>query len=328
MEAVYDFGIAIIRAMQNFSPALDGVMEIFTFLGRIEFYILLIPLLYWAFSPSLGIRLVLILLITDVFGSALKHLFHQPRPYWLGGVKALSEEASYGVPSTHASNSLALWGYLALASKRGWLWALAVLMILGIGLSRPYLGVHFPHDVLVGWLLGGMVIYAFSALEDKASQWAKGTGTAVLLVVILACSAVIILFGWLALAVIAGSPDPERWREFAVLARRPDNYFTLGGFFFGGMSGHVLMVRNFPFKPSASWLRRGASYLLGIAILMLIYLGLDAAFARIAADDTSLGYALRFIRYASVAFWATLLAPWVFLRLRWVERETAYHLQP
>ena len=324
MEALYDFGIAVIQAMQNFSPALDGAMEIFTFLGRIEFYILLVPLLYWTFSPGLGIRLVLILLITDVLGSALKQLFHQPRPYWLGGVKALSEEASYGVPSTHASNSLALWGYLALARKRGWLWALAVLMILGIGLSRPYLGVHFPHDVLAGWLLGGVVIYAFSALEDRVSQWAKGTGAAVLLVVVLAVSAVIILLGWLVLAAIAGSPDPERWREFALLARSPQHYFTLGGFSFGGLSGHVLMRRYFPFKPPASWLRSLACYLLGIAVLLLIYFGLDAAFARIAADETLLGYALRFIRYGMVAFWATLLAPWVFLKLRWVERETTY----
>jgi hypothetical protein len=141
----------------------------------------------------------------------------------------------------------------------------------------------------------------------------------VLLVVALGCSAAILVFGWLVLAAISGSPDPERWRAFSVLARRPDHYFTLGGFVLGSLSGYSLLSRQFPFKPSASWPRRATSYLLGIAVLLLIYLGLDAAFAAIAADDTPLGYGLRFVRYGAVAFWAVYLAPWVFLKLRWVE---------
>lgn len=319
MEALYNFGISLIQALQNFSPALDGVMKFFSFLGTIELYILLVPLLYWVFSASLGIRLLLLLLVTDVFGSALKQLFHQPRPYWLGGVKLLAEETSYGVPSTHASNSLALWGYLGFTKRHGWLWALGIILILGIGLSRMYLAVHFPHDVLVGWLLGGLVIYGFSKLEVRVSDWATRSSTALLLGVSLACSAAILLLGWLVLAAIAGSPDPERWRDFANLARRPDNYFTLGGFMAGSLGGYILMVRRIPFKPSASWLLRGFSYLLGIAVLLLIYLGLDAAFAAITADDTPLGYLLRFIRYGTVAFWAVYLAPWLFLKLRWVD---------
>lgn len=319
MEALYDFGISLIQALQNFSPALDGVMKIFSFLGSLEFYILLGPLLYWVFSASLGFRLILIALTTDVLVAPLKHLFHQPRPYWLGGVKVLAEEGSYGVPSSHASDSLSVWSYLGVTQKRGWLWALGIILILGIGLSRMYLAVHFPHDVLVGWLLGGLVLYGYSKLEKKVSDWAKRSSTAMLLGVSLACSAAILLLGWLVLAAIAGSPDPERWREFATLARRPDHYFTLSGFIFGSLSGYILLVRRIPFKPSASWLLRGVSYLLGIAVLLLIYSGLDAAFAAIAADDTPAGYALRFVRYSAVAFWATYLAPWLFLKLRWVD---------
>lgn len=320
MEALYEFGIRLVQAVQNFSPALDGLMKFFSFLGTIEFYILIVPLFYWAFSASLGMRLLLVLLITDVFGSLLKQLFHQPRPYWLGGVKVLAEESSYGVPSTHASNSLALWVYLAWKEKRGWLWGLATLLILVIGWSRLYLGVHFPHDVVVGWLLGSVVVYAFTRLEARFSTWARESSSTTLLLVGLAGSASILLLGWLVLAAIAGSPDPERWRSFATLARQPDHYFTLSGFLFGSVSGYVLMTRQIPFKPATGWRMRGASYLLGIAILLLIYLGLDAAFALLAADDTPLGYTLRFIRYSTVAFWATYLAPWVFIKLKWVNK--------
>lgn len=323
MEALYNFGIALIQALQTFSPALDGVMKFFSFLGAIEFYILLVPLIYWLFSPRLGFRLLLVMLLTDLSGNLLKHLFHQPRPYWLGGVKELAQEASYGVPSTHASNSFALWGYLAWTKKHAWLWALAILMILAIGWSRLYLAVHFPHDVLVGWLLGALAIFVYARLEGKVAAWAGRSSTAALLIAGLAASAAFLLLGWLVLAIIAGSPDPERWRAYAGLARRPDHYFTLGGFLFGSLSGYILMARRIPFKPAASWLGRLFSYLLGIAVLLLLYLGLDAAFAALAADDTPLGYALRFVRYGAVAFWATYLAPWVFLKLHWVDRLPA-----
>ncbi len=54
MEALYEFGISLIQALQNFSPALDGLMEFFSFLGTIEFYILIVPLFYWSFSAILG----------------------------------------------------------------------------------------------------------------------------------------------------------------------------------------------------------------------------------------------------------------------------------
>jgi membrane-associated phospholipid phosphatase len=102
MDSIYAFGIAIIRWLQSFSPGLDGLMKAATFLGTVEFYILFIPLLYWCVDQALGLRVLFILILTDAPASYLKQLFHQPRPYWLGGVRALSQEGSYGIPSSHA----------------------------------------------------------------------------------------------------------------------------------------------------------------------------------------------------------------------------------
>ena len=39
-------------------------------------------------------------------------------PYWIGGVKTLAEEPSYGIPSTHSSNTLAIWGLITTTVKR------------------------------------------------------------------------------------------------------------------------------------------------------------------------------------------------------------------
>jgi membrane-associated phospholipid phosphatase len=113
METLQQLGISLTQALQVLSPSLDGLMIFFTFLGRIEFYLLLIPFIYWTMDKRMGMRALLILISIDVVGSSLKILFHQPRPYWIGGVKELTQETSYGIPSTHASNSLAVGGYLA-----------------------------------------------------------------------------------------------------------------------------------------------------------------------------------------------------------------------
>jgi hypothetical protein len=48
VNPIYEFCIQIIQGLQTMSPALDGVMKFFSFLGTIEFYLLLIPFVYWA----------------------------------------------------------------------------------------------------------------------------------------------------------------------------------------------------------------------------------------------------------------------------------------
>ena len=90
-------------------------------------------------------------------GSALanvlaKHLFARARPaLWL----SLAPETTYSFPSGHAMGSATLAAVLAcLVWDTRWRWPVVVLgalFTLGVGLSRMYLGVHYPSDVLAGW---------------------------------------------------------------------------------------------------------------------------------------------------------------------------------
>src|SRR5512143_205297 len=112
MATLQQWGISLIQALQAGSPALDGPMNFFTFLGKIEFYLIFIPFIYWAIDRRLGMRVLLLLITSNFLATSLKLLFHQPRPFWIGGIKALAQEATYGIPSAHASDSLAVWGYL------------------------------------------------------------------------------------------------------------------------------------------------------------------------------------------------------------------------
>ena len=321
METLQQFGISLIQALQTLSPTLDGVMLFFTFLGRVEFYLLIAPFIYWTIDRRLGIRALLLLVATDVITSSFKLLFHQPRPYWLGGVQELSQEASYGIPSSHASDSLAVGGYLAYRAKKSWFWLVMSIVIFFVGLSRLYLGVHFPHDVLFGWLIGATVLWVGIKWSDQIAAWARARSLISQVQIGFILSLVIILLAVLARSVISETVDLESWSQFSVEARSIAHSFTLAAALFGAITGYALMRQQARFRPAVSSVKRGFSYALGIIILLLIYEGLDVAFAALAADETVLGYLLRYLRYSLATLWVTFGAPWVFLKTRLAEPD-------
>ena len=322
MEPLQQFGISLIQVLQTLSPQLDGLMKFFTFLGQVEFYLLIIPFIYWTIDKRLGMRALLVLIFIDTAGVAFKLLFHQPRPYWIGGVKQLADESSYGIASTHASDSLAVGGYLAYRVKKTWFWIVTVVVLFFIGLSRLFLGAHFPHDVLFGWLIGAIVLWGFIKSADRASAWAKSQTLSMQIVIGFLISIAIILIGVLSRFLISGTVDPASWSSYATEARSISHFFTLSGALFGSITGYVLMRQYARFQTSGKWSTRVLRYIVGIVGVLLIYVGLDMIFGLIAPDETILGYVLRYIRYATATLWMTWAAPFVFLKMKLAEAET------
>jgi membrane-associated phospholipid phosphatase len=321
MEALQQFGISLIQALQTLSPSLDGIMNFFTFLGRAELYLLIVPFIYWAIDKRLGFRSLMVLVAIDIVGTAFKLLFHQPRPYWIGDVQALSEESSYGIPSTHASNSLAVGGYFAYRVRKNWLWVLMSIVIFFIGVSRLYLGVHFLHDVLFGWLIGFLVLWIAIRQSHSVARWARSKTLSAQISSGFIASVAIILLGIIIRSIIAGMPDPASWSIYSTGARSLTHSFTLAGTLFGSVTGYALMRQHARFQRADNWSKRAIGYVLGVIVLLLIYFGLDIVFSTITADETLLGYVLRYIRYTLATLWVTFGAPWVFLKARLAEPE-------
>ena len=75
------------------------------------------------------------------------------------------------------------------------------------------------------------------------------------------------------------------------------------------------------FNAKGTWGKRIVRYFIGIVGLLIIYFGLSQVFDLFAVDESTLGYILRYIRYGLATFWATFLAPWVFLKTKLAEAE-------
>ena len=145
------------------SPVLTFAMQAVTQLGSTWFVVAVGGLLVWRLA-ALGQSRSVWLFVTIVAGGEicdqlLKLLFQRPRPEAFFG---LPEPSSYSFPSGHSVASCCFYGALAtlLAARvrtplaKGSVWLATALIVVLVGLSRVYLGVHHATDVIGGYLAG------------------------------------------------------------------------------------------------------------------------------------------------------------------------------
>jgi undecaprenyl-diphosphatase len=169
-EEVFDgelrqFDLRTRTMVHQFStPQLTRFAQALTFLGSIGFLTVLFAVLFALFLAT-GWKRHAIWLTVAVGGSvvldvSLKLAFHRTRPAPFFGAVPMT----YSYPSGHALSSLCFYGALAGLScvriqsrvARILIWIATGVLVMGIGLSRIYLGVHYPTDVIAGYLAGGI----------------------------------------------------------------------------------------------------------------------------------------------------------------------------
>lgn len=102
MGPVLDFGVRFIVMLQGLGNWLELPMKFFSFLGTEDFFMVVLPVIYWCVNTTLGMQVAVILMLSSSVNSALKLAFHGTRPYWYSPtVKGLASETSFGVPSNH-----------------------------------------------------------------------------------------------------------------------------------------------------------------------------------------------------------------------------------
>lgn len=145
------------------TPYLTPLFEFFTWLGYRDFLFMFIPFVYWCFDRKIFGRLVIIVFFTAIINSLLKDIFQDPRPDFSLNIDPwLQTEASFGFPSGHTQIAVVIWLYIALVAKNSIIRTVSILFLLGVPLSRIYLGVHDIGDVLGGMIFGLITLYLAS----------------------------------------------------------------------------------------------------------------------------------------------------------------------
>ena len=324
MDNLLNSGLQIINWLQNLGTWLTPIMRFITFLGNEQFYLLVAPAILWCIDATLGLRIGLFLMINGMVNAAFKVAFHGPRPYWYSSnVKVLgAAENSFGVPSGHAQNAVVVWGSLAARIKTRAAWTIAIVIMFLIGISRIYLAVHFPHDVLVGWVFGAILLWVMLRCEKPVVDWIKKYQMAVQLLVIFLFSLFLILIVILAQLTLGSWSMPAEWIKNAQLAfpTEPElnvfsyhNFLSSPGAFFGLAAGWIWISKLGGFTTNDPWVKLVLRYILGVIGVLVLYVGLGAIFPEV---ETFPSYALRYIRYTLIGFWISGFAPWLFVKIK------------
>ena len=289
-------GVTMFEALRGIAtPGLDRVIKVLTDLGSTTFYMIVIPILYWCISKSLGFGLAIVLSVSNYINVGIKFIVCRARPYvafpHLDAPEYLKLTGTgYSFPSGHAQVTSTFWTYLARSVRQNWVTVVGITLVVVVAFTRVYATVHYPTDVLVGAPLGLAIALVYSGIERRLR--ASGTESRSVGLQL----AVSIVVPGLAFA-LSASRSPAFTEEVAQVL----------GFLAGAGIGYTLESAYVKYDVRASLPVQVVKVILGMAGLMGVRYGLKAVFPQAALWNM--------LRYAAVAIWATLGAPFVFKAL-------------
>lgn len=145
---------------------LDNLALLVSNLGIIYFWIIVSIVLY-LFGNEKGKvvakRMIVILLLTTILTQLIKYLIMRPRPYTeISNLILLDLGTDYSFSSGHTSTSTAM-AYLLSKEYKRWIFMLIPVVV---AFSRLYIGVHYPSDILGGFLIGFLIAYMMEYFFD------------------------------------------------------------------------------------------------------------------------------------------------------------------
>lgn len=272
--------LTLIKWLQELAnPILDQVFILITMLGEETFMIVLMTFIYWNLDKKFGRILSAGLVTTLVVNNGLKEIFDFARPIGQEGIRSLRVETATGkaFPSGHSQIAATAFTMVIQRTNKLWLMRLCSLAILLVGISRVYLGLHYPKDVLAGWILGVLVaITVYYWLQASTKP--------------IAFYGALILIGFL-LFPFSGSED----------------FYKSFGLMLGFVVGVFLEMKYIKFSMPNEKKTMLVRLVLGVVILLLLKVGLKAIFPEVLT--------FHMIRYFMVSLAAVAGIPYLFERL-------------
>ena len=160
------------------TPFLDFIFNIITHFGDEAVAVVVLTVFLWCGNKSMAYNMLYCTFFNLGTNQLLKNIFKISRPWVKNPELTIVESArdaasGYSFPSGHTANATVLFGCIAAKIKAKWKKTLLILLILLIGFSRMYLGVHSPADVITSWVLGGIFVVGISAVFQAAEKSEK-----------------------------------------------------------------------------------------------------------------------------------------------------------
>lgn len=294
------WGLDLIIWFQSWrTPLIAAFGTIFHYLGSEQFYLVILPLIYWCLDAAFGRRLAIFFLLASWGNAWFKALLHRPRPADISeAVQPVVQETGFGTPSGHAQNAVSLWGLVAYHARRVYITAIVVVYVLLVMVSRMIVGVHYLHDVVIGALIGTLLVGVYVWAEPRLSRPLAQQKVGVKVGLVILATAIL-----LAISI----------RPTSVPATVTGVGTSLGAFL--GMGVGIALETSFVhFRADGPIWKRALRFVLGVAVMLILWQGLDVAFEGLEPE-----LVFRLIRYGLVGLWGSFGAPWVFVRIRLAE---------
>ncbi len=155
---------------------LDPLFRFLNYFDSPYFFFILIPVLLLGYSYQWGLRIFYWFTFNSLMTSYMKYLFSWPRPSTDDPALGMYHPANPGFPSGGAQMCLFLGILFIYYWRMPLAWIIGLVYILAVSFSRLYLGVHYPIDILGGWVVGAIIAILFIVLKEPIEKFLAKRG--------------------------------------------------------------------------------------------------------------------------------------------------------